>query len=422
MTQPACQEFATVHRFENGLTVATEYLPYLHSFSAGIWVRTGSAHETEQQGGLAHFLEHLFFKGTKTRNVHQVMEAIEGRGGQLNAFTSREYTCLYVKMLSSHANIGIEILADIFKNSLFTDWEKERNVILEEISSVEDSPDDYVHDLLSEFHWPNHALGRPVAGTQKSVSALTRDDVVAFFKQWYQPENVVISIAGNFDVDAVLAQLRDEFEGLPNTPAPAPVDAPVFNQGINRIERDISQIHFCMAFPGLTYNSPERHTCDMLSSVLGGGATSRLFERIREEEGLAYAIYTFTGFHRATGVLGLYEATAPGHFEQSLSLICEELRRVREELIPEQELDSHREQIKGNMLMALESTSTRMARMAKSLMCYGRIVPVEEVLGKFEAITQADIQAYAQKTFTKDQCALVVLGPSKDLVVEGVAL
>jgi len=399
-----------------------EYLPYLHSFSAGVWIRAGSANETDAQTGLAHFLEHLLFKGTQTRNVHQLMEAIEGRGGQLNAFTSREYTCLYVKMLANHAHIGIEILADIFKNSLFGDWEKERNVILEEIASIEDTPDDHVHDLLSEFHWPDHPLGRPVSGTQQSVSALTRDDVVDFFGQWYQPENVVISIAGNFDALAVLEQIRNEFEGLRNTAVPGPCGAPAFHGGARQFERDISQVHLCMAFPGPALDSLERYTCDMLSSVLGGGSTSRLFERIREEEGLAYSIYTFYGFHRPTGMLGLYAAMAPDHFDRALDLICEELRRAGSETIPEEELDMHREQIKGNMLMALESTFTRMSRMAKSLMYYQRIVPIEEVLANFEAVTQADIQAMAQKTFTKDRCAMVVLGPGKDLAARRIAL
>lgn len=399
-----------------------EYLPYLHSFSAGVWIRAGSANETDGQTGLAHFLEHLLFKGTQTRNVHQLMEAIEGRGGHLNAFTSREYTCLYVKMLANHAAIGIEILADIFKHSLFCDWEKERNVILEEIASIEDTPDDHVHDLLSEFHWPNHPLGRPVSGTQESVSALTREDVVGFFGQWYQPENMVISIAGNFDADAVLAQIRNEFEALPNTAVPGPCGAPAFHHGVRQFERDISQIHLCMAFPGPALDSQERYTCDMASSVLGGGSTSRLFERIREEEGLAYSIYTFHGFHRQSGMLGLYAAMAPDHFERTMEITCEELRRTRDEAVPEEELGMHREQIKGNMLMALESTFTRMSRMAKSLMYYQRIVPVAEVLTNVEAVTQADIQDFAQRTFAKEQCAVVVLGPGKEFAAEGIAL
>lgn len=406
-------ESAVVHRLANGITVAMERLPYLRSYSAGLWVRTGSVNETAAQAGLAHFLEHLLFKGTTTRNVHQLMEAIEGRGGHLNAFTSREYTCLYVKMLDKHVRIGLEILADIFKNSQFGDWEKERNVIIEEIASIEDTPDEHIHDLLAEFHWPDHPLGRPVSGSEESVGALTRDDVVAFFNEWYKPSNMVISIAGNFDEQAVLEQIRAEFEGIPDAPVPGLCGAPVFHGGVESAGRDISQTHLCMAFPGPALDSLERYTCDMTSNILGGGSTSRLFERIREEEGLAYSIFTFHGFHRPAGMVGLYAATAPNHLERALELTFVELRRLRDEAVSAEELDMHREQIKGNMLMALESTFTRMSRMAKSLMYYGRIVPVEEILNNVDAVSSAHIQEFATKTFTKDHCALVVLGPEE---------
>ena len=191
-THSYTQEAAEIYTLANGMTVCMEPLPYLHSASAGIWIKTGSANETPEESGIAHFLEHLFFKGTKTRSVHQIMEAIESRGGQLNAFTSREHTCLYVKVLDKYTATGIEIIADLIKNSLFADLEKERNVILEEITSAEDTPDDLVHDLMAAHHWPNHALGRAIAGTVESVSALNFDDVVAFYKKWYKPENMAM--------------------------------------------------------------------------------------------------------------------------------------------------------------------------------------------------------------------------------------
>ena len=248
-THSYTQEAAEIYTLANGMTVCMEPLPYLHSASAGIWIKTGSANETPEESGIAHFLEHLFFKGTKTRSVHQIMEAIESRGGQLNAFTSREHTGLYVKVLDKYTATGIEIIADLIKNSLFADLEKERNVILEEITSAEDTPDDLVHDLMAAHHWPNHALGRAIAGTVESVSALNFDDVVAFYKKWYKPENMVFSIAGNIDTKAVLAQLRAEFEDLPNEPVPAGFPAPTFNSGIQSVSRDIAQSHITMAFP-----------------------------------------------------------------------------------------------------------------------------------------------------------------------------
>jgi predicted Zn-dependent peptidase len=412
-----------VRQLDNGITVALEVLPHLHSFSAGIWIKTGSVHETETQAGLAHFLEHLFFKGTDTRNVHELMAAIEGRGGHLNAFTSREYTCLYVKMLDKHLPVGIEVLADLFKNSCFGDWEKERNVILEEIASVEDTPDEHVHDLLSAYHWPNHALGRSISGSHDTVAKLTRDDVVDYFNTWYYPENVVISLAGNFDPETAFQRIQEEFGVIPAKGAePDPELEPQFRHGVEPVDSAISQTHLAMAFPGPSLGDMERYTCSVVGSVLGGGSTSRLFERIREDEGLAYSIYAYNSHYAATGLLGIYAATAPGQCGHALQLIYEELRKICEEPLTAEELEMNMEQIKGGMLMALESTFTRMSRMAKSLMHYDRVVPVQEILDNIDAVRIEDIQNFAQRTFTPKQCALVILGPSEQYQIGEVAL
>lgn len=415
-------EAAEIHVLANGMTVCMEPLPYLHSASAGVWIKTGSANEQAEENGIAHFLEHLFFKGTKTRNVHQIMEAIESRGGQLNAFTSREHTCLYVKVLDKYTATGIEILADLIKNSLFCDLEKERNVILEEIVSVEDTPDEHVHDLLAACHWPDHALGRSIAGSAESVSALDYDRVVAFFERWYQPENMVFSIAGNFDSAAVLAQVRAEFEGLPNRTVPPLFPAPAFCAGRENVGRDIAQSHITLAFPGPSLSDDRKFIHDMTSNVLGGGSTSRLFMRIREDEGLAYSIYAYNSFYLTTGMMGIYAAVAPEQLGKTLELTYAEMRKLRDEGLTEEELDLNREQIKGGMLMALESTSTRMSRMAKSMMYHGKLIPIATVIEKVDAVTRNDIQSCAQELFTPEQCALLVLGPPTQDFSEVVAL
>ncbi len=415
-------ETAKVHVLDNGLTVALERLPYLHSASAGVWIKTGSAHETPPESGLAHFLEHLFFKGTQTRTVRQIMEAVEGRGGHLNAFTSRECTCLYVRTLDEHLHKGIEILADILKHSTFHDLEKERNVILEEIASVEDTPDEHVHDLLSAFHWPDHPLGRSVSGSQETVSKLSLEDAQHFYSKWYKPENIVVSVAGNFDETRLLDQLRAEFGTLAPGAASEADSVPRFNGGIKTYERDIGQAHLSLAFPGPALDDPKRYVCDVACNLLGGGSTSRLFERIREAEGLAYSIFAFHSFYRTAGMLGVYAAIAPQNFGKTLELTFQELRRIRDEAVGADELAMNREQIKGGMLMSLENTFTRMARMAKSLMYYGRIVPVQEVIGRIEAVTQEDTQAFAQEIFTEKNCALVVLGPADGYTVDGIDL
>ncbi len=411
-----------IHRLANGITVTLEQLPYLHSAAAGFWVKAGSANEQDREAGVAHFLEHLFFKGTETRTVHEIMEAVEGRGGHLNAFTTREHTCLYVKMLDKHLATGIEILADLARNSLFADLEKERNVVLEEIASIEDTPDEYVHDLLTAQHWPQHPLGRAIAGGQKSVSGLELEHVRGFYETWYQPEDLYFSVAGNFDEDAVLDQIRNLFEDWPGTTTPDRCGAPEFSGGVQVVERDIAQAHVCLAFPGPPLEDKRRYICDMTSCVLGGGSTSRLFERIREEEGLAYAIYTFHSFHTVAGMLGICAAITPPNLGRTLELTFEELRRMREEPVSEKEMDSNREQIKGNVLMALENTFTRMSRMAKCMMYYGRIVPVSEIIENVDAVTPEEIQAHAQQTFTEPNCAVTVLGPPGACKVEKVAL
>lgn len=404
-------EAISVHRLPNGLTVTLERLPYLHTYSAGVWVRVGSGYENEEEAGLAHMLEHLVFKGTKTRSAHDLMHAIEGHGGQFNAFTSREYTCIYVKMLARHVQIGIEVLGDVIKNSLFLDLEKERNVILEEISSIEDTPDEHAHDLLTQQHWPEHPMGRPVFGSSESVSRLSLEDVKRFHDRWYRPHNMVVSVAGNFDEDAVLEQIVREFGCLEPEKTPAAAPAPSFQAGTQFFECDISQSHICFGFPGTRVMDQERFACEMLSNTLGGGSTSRLFEKIREEEGLAYSIYSYQSSYLTAGMFGVYAAVAPPNLHRTIELACREMRSLRDALVPEEEFESNREQIKGSILMALESTFTRMSRMAKSMLYYGRIIPVAEIIGSLDAVTTGDVQALAQRIFSSNQCALLVLGP-----------
>jgi predicted Zn-dependent peptidase len=403
---------ADLRRLANGLTVAMEPLPYLHSVAAGLWIRTGSANEKASESGLAHVLEHLFFKGTESRTVHQIMSGVEGRGGHINAFTSREYTCLFVKMPSRHITEGIAILADLLKNSRFADLEKERNVILEEIAAIQDTPEDCIHDLLSEFHWPDHPLGRSISGRKETVSAFLREDVRRFFDTWYKPDRMVFSLAGNFNQDALFPLIEEEFGDIDPGCVPGGNGCPDFNSGIRAYERDISQTHVSMAFPGPPAATEKQYIGHLASNLLGGGSTSRLFERIREEEGLAYSIYSFDSCYRRTGMSGIYAAIAPENLGRTLDLIYAELRRFREETVPEDELETAREQIKGSMQMALENTFTRMSRMAKSVFFYDRIVPLEEVLAKIDAVTAEDIRAFAAETFQPENCALVTLGPA----------
>jgi predicted Zn-dependent peptidase len=403
---------AIARKLENGLTITFEHLPYLHSATAGIWIKTGSANELEKQSGISHFLEHLFFKGTKTRSARQIIEPIESKGGHLNAFTSREYTCIYVKSLDKHLATGIEVLGDIIKNSTFADLEKERNVILEEIASIDDVPEDYCHDLLASRMWPDHPLGRPVSGSAESVSAMTQEDIRAYYKNWYRARNMHFSIAGNFDEAKVLDQLYQEFGELAPSASRVHADAPTFASGLEVFERDIAQNHFCIGFPGPTVSEARRYTYDVLWSALGGGSTSRLFQRIREDEGLAYSIYTFHSAYFKAGMFGVYAAVAPESLEKTLDLSFEEIRKFRDKPITEEELQLNREHLKGSMLMSLESTFNRMSRMGKSMMYYKRLLSIEEIIAALDAVTINDVYELAQEIFRPEQATMVMLGPA----------
>jgi predicted Zn-dependent peptidase len=408
---PYFEENQIVRVLPNGLRVAFDPLPYVRSVSAGVWILAGSANETAMQSGISHFLEHLFFKGTATRSAHQLMAAVEGRGGHINAFTGRDCTCIYVKVLDTQLRTGIEILADIIKNSQFQDLDKERNVILEEIASSEDIPEDFAHDLFAQRLWPGHPMGLPVTGTVEAVNRIGLEDIHAYYTQRYRPQGMVISIAGRFDIEETYQLLADEFGEMTAVPIPDSPAPPQWGAGVEQVERDVGQSHLCFGFPGPTVNDPRRYVYDMLSSVLGGGSTSRLFEQIREEAGLAYSIYTFHSCHVLSGTLGVYAAVAPENLHKTLELAFRELRDVRDRPLGEEELLTNQEQINGNVLMSLESTFGRMTRLAKGLLYRNRIIPVDEVLEAVNAVSANDIQGLAQELFSQEKCTMVVLGP-----------
>ncbi|MCC6795190.1 MAG: insulinase family protein [Candidatus Hydrogenedentes bacterium] len=413
---------SSIHKLDNGLTVLLEPLPYLRTAAAGVWIATGSANERPEQAGVSHFLEHLFFKGTSKRTARQLMEAIESKGGHLNAFTSRDYTCLYAKMLGEHVGTAIEILGDIVKDSQFFDFEKERNVILEEIASMDDVPEEHVHDLLTRNYWPNHPLGTPIAGSKETMTAMTPEDVRGYFQHWYRPDNLIVSVAGCFDEAVVLAQIQEEFSTLAPGNVKQPESVPTFTAGVQQIDNDISQDHLAFAFPGPGIHDERRFTYNMLSNALGGGSTSRLFETIREQEGLAYSIYGYHSSYWRAGMMGVYAAIAPENLQKTVDLSFGEIRKLREEPLPAQELELNREQLKGSVLMTLESTFNRMTRMAKSYMYHNRILPVDEIIAGIEGVTAEQIQQLAQDRYTADQCALVVLGPKNGTTLESVPL
>ena len=411
-----------IEKLPNGMTVLLESLPYLHSASTSLWIKTGSINEPDENAGISHFIEHLLFKGTESRTPRQLVEAIESHGGHLNAFTAREYTCVYAKTLDKHITTSIEILADIVKNSLLNDVEKERNVILEEIASIEDMPEDFVHDLFLRNLWPDNPLGRAITGSVETVSTIDMDALKSYYSQWYQPQNMYFSAVGNFDPDKVIKQIRLEFEGL-SRGAEASNDLDVnFGSGISAVDKSIGQSHLCFGFPGPTSTDENRFMYDMLSSILGGGSTSRLFEKIREEEGLAYSIYSYTSSYMASGLFGIYAAVAISNLNKTIDLAFAELRKLRDDTLSNLEVENNCEQLKGNLLMALESTFNRMTRMVRSMMYYDRVIPVEEIVEILDAVSAEDIQGIALDIFQPEKCVMSVVGPDAKQIPQVIAL
>ena len=417
---PEAQPF--VRLLPNGMTIVLEPLPHVHSVSMGVWIRVGSAHEEAAECGMSHFLEHMLFKGTPTRNAHDIAEAIEKHGGHMNAYTSRDYTCIYAKVLAPDAPEAAEVLADVVLHSQLIDLEKERCVILEEIASSEDVPDERIHDLFNEYLFPGHSLGRPVAGTETTVRAMTQEGMGAFYRRNYCPTNMVFSAAGNFDPEAMYDLLAGLFAELPAGDRQASVPPPTAQSGVSLHHQAIGQAHIHVGFPTVSVTDPARYRFDLLYSILGGGSTSRLFERIREDEGLAYNIYAYHSSYSVSGVGGMYAAVAAENYTKCMDICFEEMRRLRDEPIPEAEIRLNMDQLKGGMLIGLENTFNRAARMAKSTLMHGRIIPVEEVVNALDAITADDLQAVAAGMFRPSQCALVVLGPESFAIEEQVAL
>ncbi|BCR04834.1 peptidase M16 [Desulfuromonas versatilis] len=404
---------------DNGIRVVTEQVAGVHSATVGAWVETGSRHETPEQNGISHFVEHMLFKGTERRSAKDIAREIDSVGGVLNAFTGREFSCYYAKVLSPRLPLAIDLLADIALHSLFDldELEKERKVILQEIYMVEDAPEDLVHDLFTQNFWPGHPLGRPILGSRESVGSLSRGDLVRFVEQRYRGGNILICAAGELEHERVLEQVGEFFAGLGGGVAPGLTQAPVCQRGVDIIEKDLEQVHLCLGSSALPQNHPDRFALHLLNNILGGSMSSRLFQSIREDLGLAYSTYSYLNCHSDTGSLVLYAGTSPEEARSVLHLMLKELRRLTTELVSEQELQATQEQLKGHLLLSLESTDNRMTRLARNELYLGKNPPLREVVQGFEKVTREDILRLGQSLFRDEQLHLQVVGklPQADI-------
>jgi len=403
----------------NGIEVITERIPYFKSASIGVWIRAGSVNETRDVNGVSHLLEHLFFKGTKTRTARQISEALEGMGGAANAFTSREYTCIYARTLDSHVDIAVELLGDLLLNSTLRDLEKEKAVVAEEIQSYIDTPDEHAHDLLCSNMWRRHSLGFPITGSKRGLTGLKRRVVKDYYRRWYVPSNVVISVAGAFRSDSLRGLIEERFGGLKGPDNWCRYETPRVRAATKVHHRNIGQAHLCVGLPSVNAGDNRRYPANLLVNILGGSSVSRLYQRVRENEGLAYQINSFLSAFENAGMLGVYAAIGPRQTQKALDIILEEMASLKKKKVPKKELQSAKEQIKGSIVLSLESTSGRMMRLARSVLTLGRVESMKTIMDKIDAVTADEIKELAHELFREDLLNVVALGPIKNLRVRG---
>ncbi len=407
----------------NGIRVVSETLPKSRSVSIGVWVKIGSRHEPAALGGISHFIEHMFFKGTEKRTAKDIAIEMDSLGGEMNAFTSQEATTFYVKVLDEHLPKAIDLLADILLSSRFApaEMEKERKVILEEIKGVEDSPDDYIHELFTGTVWHDNALGRPILGTRDTIKALTHKDLLAYIENYYSPKEIVISAAGNFNHDRMVAMLNASFGMFSRAGIAKEEPLPSFRQAVLVKKKQLEQVQVCLGCKGLNYTHEDRYAISALNAVLGGSMSSRLFQEVREQSALAYSIYSYISFHRDTGLFTVYAGTDPSNALEVVKIVMRELRRIKEEGITPAEESRIKNQLKGNLVLSLESSNSHMSRIARQEMYFGKHLTVDEIIRGVEKVTAEQVQQLARQLFTREGISLTMLGPlSKEDLPESV--
>ncbi len=400
---------------DDGLTVVTERMADSRSVTMGFWVGTGSVDETGGQWGASHFLEHLLFKGTSERSARSIAEAVDAVGGDMNAFTTKEYTAFYVRLLAEEADLGLDILSDILWAPAFRpdELESERQVILEEILMHADEPADLVHDVLAGVLWPDHPLGREVLGDQGTIVAMTRDQIAAFHAEHYRPVNMVFAAAGDLDHAAIVAGLAERRHGAHGGTSPKRSTPNEGKGGPIVVERPTEQAHLAVGVPAIGRHDERRYVLSILDHVLGGGMSSRLFQEIREERGLAYSVYSYRSSYADTGALAVYAGTSPGHAGQVLDLIHAELDRMAEHGITEAELLSARSHLRGSLVLGLEDSGARMSRIGHSQLGHGRVASLEEIEGRYADVDVDDVAALAE-TILSGPRSVALVGPFDD--------
>lgn len=397
------------HVCKNGLRIVSEHIPTVRSVTIGIWVLAGSRNETEQNNGISHFLEHMFFKGTKTKSAQDIAEAFDSIGGHINAFTSKEYTCYYAKVLDNHKEYALDLLADMFFNSTYESDEmaKEKKVVLEEIKMYDDTPDDIVHDMLAHASFGEHALGYPILGTKKHLDSFSDSTLRDYMKNYYTPENIVISIAGNID-DSFIQLIERSFGSFKTKGKREKIVSPLFHTNHIQKVKETEQAHLCLGFKGLPVYNDNIFSMVILNNILGGSMSSRLFQQVREQQGLAYSVFSYHSSFLDTGLLTIYAGTGKNQLTLLKDTILATIHQLIEKGITDKELKNSKEQLKGNMVLGLESTSSRMSRNGRNELLLNRHRNLDEMVHAIDAVTHEQIRFVIDNVFNQDYSSALV--------------
>ncbi|HTI39337.1 MAG TPA: pitrilysin family protein [Vicinamibacterales bacterium] len=399
---------------DNGLRLITESMPHVRSVSIGVWLTRGSRHESDARSGIAHFVEHMLFKGTGTRSAEDIAQAIDSIGGQLDAFTAKEYASYYIKVLDEHLPLAVDLLSDIVLNPAFPDEEiaREKNVILEEIKMVEDTPDDLVHELFTQHFWEGHPLGRPILGSKETVESFTRATLDDYFRGVYTAPNLIVSAAGNVSHESVRDRIVSAFASVPRAAAASDDRPPrVVPQVVVRA-KELEQSHVCLGTNSYPQNHDDRYVSYIMNTVLGGSMSSRLFQNVRERRGLAYAVFSGLSAYRDAGNITIYAGCSNKAVSQLVDVCVEELRSMKSAPVGDAELRRAKDHLKGSLMLSLENTASRMSHLARQEIYFDRHFGLDETLAGVERVTTDDVQRVARDLFANGSLAATVLGPS----------
>lgn len=408
-----------IDKLDNGIQVVMEKIDYVNSVAIGIIIKNGSIHENINNNGVSHFIEHMLFKGTKNRNAKEIAESIDNVGGQLNAFTGKEQTCFYAKVLDQHLPIAIDVLGDMLSNSLFIEEEiqKEKGVIIEEINMYLDEPEDLVYELLNELMFKNTSLEYPILGNEHSVSTLNRENMLNYFYEKYNAEDIVISLAGKFDTKETMKLLNENFNNFKKEKSKLTEELPneyIFKNNIKGIDKKIEQLNFCIGLEGTNSKSDDIHPTLVMNNIFGGSMSSRLFQSIREDKGLAYSVYSILSPMENTGIFSIYAGLKSSQLIQVVKLIKAEIEYIEKQLITKEELHMSKEQFKGNYILGTEGTFSRMFENGKSLSLLGKIESPDEVIKKIDRVNMEDIERVVKDIFNKEKVNIAYVGQIKD--------